>query len=109
LPGTTNLQKDELVQRAIRHCEENGLLMAAICAAPMVLGEAGVLEEKNAVCYPGFEEHLKGANIINDWCSSDKNIICGKGAGASMLFGARIVDYFKQGEGRKILDLMQHA
>lgn len=108
LPGTTNLQKDEVVQKAIAYCMKNNLLMAAICAAPMVLGEAGALNGRKAVCYPGFEEHLKGAEVMTDLCTSDKNVICAKGAGASMLFGAKIVDYFKAGEGRKILDAMQH-
>ena len=109
LPGTTNLQNDETVQAAIKYCEENNLLLAAICAAPMVLGEAGVLEGKVAVCYPGFEEHLRGADISKEPCTVSKNVICAKGAGVSMVFGAEIVDYFKKGEGRKILDAMQHA
>ena len=109
LPGTTNLQKDGTVQNAIKYCEEKGLLLAAICAAPMVLGEAGALNGKVAVCYPGFEEHLKGAEISKENCTTSHNVICAKGAGVSMVFGAAIVDYFKKGEGRKILDAMQHA
>ncbi len=108
LPGTTNLQKDDVVQMAINHCKANNLLICAICAAPMVLGEAGVLEGKDAVCYPGFEGHLKGANIKDELCTWDGNVICGKGAGAAMLFGAKIVDYFKAGEGSKILDSIYH-
>ncbi|MBQ9737229.1 MAG: DJ-1/PfpI family protein [Clostridia bacterium] len=109
MPGTTNLQKDELVQKAIGFCQEKGLLMAAICAAPMILGERGVLDGRRAVCYPGFEEHLIGAKVEADLCVAHQNTITAKGAGASMLFGASIVDYFKAGEGRKILDLMQHS
>lgn len=109
MPGTTNLENDPTVKKAIEVCQKKGLLMAAICAAPMVLGKMGVLKGKKAVCYPGFEEHLKLARVQNDWCVSDGNIITAKGAGASMLFGASIVDYFKKGEGRKILDQMQHA
>lgn len=108
MPGTTNLQKDACVQRAIKHCVSKGKLMAAICAAPMILGEAGVLEGKTAVCYPGFEEHLIGAEISKELCTVCENVICAKGAGASMIFGARIVDYFKNGEGEKILTAMQH-
>ncbi len=108
MPGTLNLQKDETVQRAISYCCNNQLLLAAICAAPMIFGELGILDGKDAVCYPGFEEHLKGANIRADLCTADKNVICAKGAGASMLFGAEIVNYFKPGEGEKILEQMQH-
>ncbi len=108
IPGTPNLQKDDLVQKAIAHCNENGLLMAAICAAPMIYGELGILNGKNAVCYPGFEEHLKGAVVKPDLCVTDGNVITGKGAGASMMFGAEIVNYFKSGEGDKILVQMMH-
>lgn len=108
MPGTTNLQKDETVQKTIEYCAQKGLLMAAICAAPMVLGEAGVLEGKDAVCYPGFEQYLRGANVKSDFCTTSQNVICAKGAGASMIFGAKIVDYFKAGEGDKILVQMQH-
>ncbi len=108
MPGTTNLQKDEVVQRSIKHCDAYGLLMAAICAAPMVLGEAGVLQGKTAVCYPGFEEHLKGATVSEELYTVSGNAICAKGAGASMIFGAKIVDYFKPGEGNRILAAMQH-
>ncbi len=108
MPGTLNLQKDETVKMAINHCYQRGLLMAAICAAPMILGEMGILNGKAAVCYPGFEKHLKGADISEGLCTVDKNIICAKGAGGAMLFGAEIVNYFKPGEGDKILQEMQH-
>ena len=108
MPGTLNLQNDEVVQGAIEYCRANGLLLSAICAAPMILGELGILNGKNAVCYPGFEEHLKGASVDDGLCIADGNVITAKGAGASMLFGAAIVDYFKSGEGSKILEQMQH-
>ncbi len=108
LPGTTNLENDELVQKAIAHCMKNGLLLAAICAAPMVLGKAGVLKGKKAVCYPGFEKYLDGATVEEDFVVADGNIVTGKGAGASMLFGAKIVDFFKPGAGKEILAQMQH-
>ncbi len=109
LPGTTNLQKNSTVQRSVELCKSEGLLMAAICAAPLILGESGALNGRKAVCYPGFEKHLIGAEVQNILCVTDKNTITAKGAGASMLFGASIVDYFKAGEGRKILDSMQYA
>ncbi len=108
MPGTLNLEGDETVRKAIKFCYENGFLIAAICAAPMILGKMGILDGKEAVCYPGFEEHLKGATVKKDLCVVDGNIITAKGAGASMLFGAKIVDCFKPGEGRELLEQMQH-
>ncbi len=108
MPGTTNLQADERVISAVEFCAENGKLVAAICAAPMILGQLGILKGKKAVCYPGFEEHLEGAEVDLSFVAIDGNIITARGAGASMLFGARIADWFKEGAGQEILDQMQH-
>ena len=108
MPGTLNLQADERVINAVEFCADNGRLVAAICAAPMILGELGILEGKLAVCYPGFEEHLKGATVESALVAIDGNVITAKGAGASMLFGARIADWFKAGVGQEILEQMQH-
>ena len=108
MPGTTNLQADETVIKAIRICNENSKLVAAICAAPMILGGLGILQGKNAVCFPGFEKYLTGAKLQSDLVVADGNVITAKGAGASMLFGAKIADWFKPGMGRKVLDQIQH-
>ncbi|MBE7012036.1 MAG: DJ-1/PfpI family protein [Ruminococcaceae bacterium] len=108
MPGTLNLQKSEVVTELIRHCVENNKLIGAICAAPMILGDMGVLEGKKATCFPGFEENLTGAEVVNDFVVSDGNIITGKGAGASIMFGAAIADYFKEGAGKKLLKQVQH-
>lgn len=109
MPGTTNLQADERVINAVKVCAVQGKLVAAICAAPMILGQLGILEGKMAVCYPGFEEYLKGATVDdNALVAIDGNIITGKGAGAAMLFGARVADWFNAGAGQEILDQMQH-
>ena len=108
MPGTLNLQANEKVIEFVRFCAENGKLVAAICAAPMILGELGILEGKLAVCYPGFEEHLKGASVEDAFVAIDGNVITARGAGASMLFGARIADWFKAGVGQELLQQMQH-
>ncbi len=109
MPGTTNLQKDKTVIESIKICNEKNGLVAAICAAPMILGELGLLNGKAAVCYPGFEKYLEGAMVDkNAFVAIDGNIITAKGAGAAMLFGARIADWFKAGAGQEILDQMQH-
>ncbi len=108
MPGTLNLQANESVINAIEYCAENGKLVAAICAAPMILGKMGILKGKKATCYPGFEEFLEGAEIENSFVAIDGNIVTAKGAGASMLFGARIADWFKAGAGQDVLDMMQH-
>ena len=55
LPGTTNLEKDDRVQAAIDFANEKKKLICAICAAPSILGNKGLLKGEKATCYPGFE------------------------------------------------------
>lgn len=109
MPGTLNLQKDATVNKLIEHCHNNNLLICAICAAPMILGELGLLNGKKATCYPGFEEHLKGAVLGENPVEVSDNFITGKGPGASFEFGCAIVNYIKgDGVGEKILSQMQY-
>ncbi len=109
MPGTTNLQKDPDVNKLIDHCNKNGLLISAICAAPMILGELGLLDGKVATCYPGFESHLKGATIGGNPVEKAENIITGKGPGAAFEFGGAILDYLTEtGKGEEILSQMQY-
>lgn len=74
----------------------NGGLIAAICAAPMVLGAAGVLRGRRATCYPGFESYLKGCECVDGQVVEDGNLITANGPGAAMPFAfaiaARFVD-----------------
>lgn len=95
MPGTLNLEKAATVQRFIDYCVENNLLIAAICAAPSILGHKGLLDGKKAVCFPGFEGQLGKAEVCNDAVICDKNIITGCGAGAAMKFGFEIVKYIQ--------------
>lgn len=95
MPGTLNLEKAATVQKFIDYCVENNLLIAAICAAPSILGHKGLLSGKKAVCFPGFEEQLGDAVVCNDAVMTDGNIITGCGAGAAMKFGFEIVKYIQ--------------
>lgn len=61
MPGTINLENSSQVQLSLDFCFANNLYIFAICAAPQILGHKGILEGKNATCYPGFETELKGA------------------------------------------------
>jgi 4-methyl-5(b-hydroxyethyl)-thiazole monophosphate biosynthesis len=65
-------------------------LVCAICAAPFILGRKGLLKGKNATCFPGFEEELAGANVLNQGVVKDGNIITAQGAGVAWEFGERI-------------------
>ena len=92
MPGTINLEHSQTVRRVVNCAVEKGLYIAAICAAPSVLGKMGVLEGRKAVCYPGFENELKGAIVVDDSVVADGNIITGKGAGAALEFALLIVE-----------------
>ncbi len=90
MPGAENLLHHEaLVKALVKHHKEGGLT-CAICAAPMVLGENGILKGVKATCYPGFETHLHGADYTARLVQEDENIITGRGPGAAMEFGFTI-------------------
>ncbi len=86
MPGTTNLEANETVNKFIDFAAENGKIIGAICAAPMILGHKGLLYGKNAVCYTGFEKELTGAHVLDRPAARDGNIITGWGAGGAMDF-----------------------
>ncbi len=95
MPGTKNLKKSKNVNYAIDYCASAGKLIAAICAAPSILGSKNLLNGKNATCYPGFEDELNGAAVSEDYVVADGNIITAKGMGSTVNFGLEIVAYFK--------------
>ena len=80
MPGTLNLEKSPIVKACINYCVDNDLYIGAICAAPSILGHMNILQGKNAVCFPGFEEQLAGANVLNMSTVTDNKIVTGKGA-----------------------------
>lgn len=91
MPGTLNLGADETVNTVIKKFAEEGKLVAAICAAPSVLGAAGILEGRHATCHPGFEEKLIGAECLEDAVVIDGHIITSRGMGTAVDFGLAII------------------
>ena len=91
LPGAVNLKEHEGLKALIEEYANKGKPLGAICAAPMVLGEMGLLENKTATCYPGFENHLKGADVSTNPVEASGNIVTGKGVGAAMKFALELV------------------
>ncbi len=90
MPGAENLNNSEEVQSAIDYCESNNKIIGAICAAPFILGGKGLLKGKNATCFPGFEDELIGANLVETGVVIDGTIVTAKGAGVAWEFGAAI-------------------
>lgn len=98
MPGTVNLEKNSTVQSAIDFADENGRMIAAICAAPSVLGHKQLLQGKKAVCFPGFEDELYGALLSDSYSVTDGNIITAKGAGSAADFSFEIITYLLSAE-----------
>ena len=93
LPGTTHLDESAAVDKALQTVHTKGGYLAAICAAPLVLGKRGYLQNKKAVCYPGFEQYLHGALIPCDGTRvcTDGKIITGAGAGVATEFALALI------------------
>ncbi len=95
MPGVTNLEKHPAVIETIQNYASKGKLLAAICAAPKIYGQLGLLNGKQAVCYPGFEEYLKGANVLKLPVVQDGNIITSRGAGTAAELAFFIISLLK--------------
>lgn len=92
MPGTLNLEKSEIVQSAVDYCIDHDIPIAAICAAPSILGHKGLLQGKKATCYIGYEDQLVGAEVVTDKpCVTDGNIITACGMGAALEFSCEII------------------
>jgi len=104
MPGADNLKNSEGLLKIIRDINNKGGLCAAICAAPMVLEAAGILEAKNATSYPGFDQEMPSCNYREDRVVIDGNIITGRGPGVAMEFALTVVEYLKDKETKKKLE-----
>ena len=92
--GTDNLSAHEPLRALLVDACSRGLLVAAICAAPMVFGRIGILKGKKATCYPGCESDLFDAEYTAAAVEQDGNIITACGPGASFDFGFAIIERF---------------
>ena len=95
MPGATNLDKSEFTDKVISAVTKNSGHLAAICAAPLILGKRGLLEGKHATCYPGFENELRGAKIMDTGCVTDGNITTAKAMGCALDFAEELISICK--------------
>lgn len=91
MPGTLNLENNQTVQKIIDNASNTNAFICAICAAPSILGHKGLLNEKEATCFPGFENALEGATLSEDFVVTDGKFITARGAGVSVDFGLEII------------------
>lgn len=93
--GTPNLEASAVVQEMIGYCMEQGILIAAICAAPSILGKRGDLKGLAATAYPDFQEYLDGAILSDDFVCRDGNVLTARGMGVSLEFSLKLVEVLK--------------
>lgn len=94
MPGSTNLNAHEGVRKALKAQYAAGKRVAAICAAPMVLGSLGLLEGKRATCSPGFQKYLTGAVYTGNLFEEDGLVTTGEGPCATLPYAYHILSYF---------------
>ena len=94
LPGATNLDAHAGLDQLIKSFAAAAKPMAAICAAPLVYGNRGLLKGKKATCYPGFDQYLEGAEYTGNLVEVTDNFITGKGPAAAYVFGFAILEKF---------------
>ncbi len=91
MPGTTHLRNCEKLCSALVKAAGEGKRLAAICAAPSVLGELGLLDGKKATCYPGFEDSLKGASHTSQGVVTDGRVTTARGLGYALDLGIELL------------------
>lgn len=106
MPGTLNLEASPVVRRAVTDAAESGAYIAAICAAPSILGKMQLLRGVEAICFPGFENALEGATLSKSSVVRDGRIITAKGMGVALPFGLLLVECFK---GKEFADKLKKA
>lgn len=103
MPGAANLDAHEGLRAQIVKFNNENKPLAAICAAPLVYGNLGILKGKQAVCYPGFEKYLKGAEVLNCPVAESDNVITGRGPGAAIQFALKLVEKLVSAEKAELI------
>lgn len=98
MPGTTNLCNHKELNEELKAFAAAGKPVAAICAAPMVLGRAGLLRGEKATIYPGMEEELIGAEVSKEPVVVSGNFITSRGPATAMEFALTLVERLKDKE-----------
>ena len=97
------------VHALINYALTHGKYIAAICAAPSILGKKQLLTGKKATCYPGFERYCYGAKMTGNKVSVDGKIITGRGPGAAADFAFELTKILKSRNiSEELKDAMQY-
>lgn len=103
MPGTKNLEACAALMEQVDAFVQAGKTVAAVCAAPSILGHRGHLKGKKACSFPTMESQLEGADVKQEPAVIDGNIITGRGMGAAIPFGLAILEKL---QGKEAADAM---
>ena len=103
MPGATNLRDNSQVIEIVQKMHADNKMIAAICAGPIVLAKANIIEDKNITSYPRFEKELMGANYKEDKVVRDNNIITARGPYFAVDFALEITNYLLGAEKLELL------
>ena len=92
MPGSANLRDDQDLMKGLAKMQEEDKWIAAICAAPIALEKAGVLENKKFTCYDGVEESIKSGNYLKETVVTDGKLITSRGPSTALAFAYTIVE-----------------
>ncbi len=92
MPGTIHLKEHPGVRSLVQSYADSGKYVAAICAAPTVLGDMGLLRGRHATCYPGMEDGLTGAVPEISPVVQDGRIITSRGVGTAIAFSLKLIE-----------------
>ena len=92
MPGSNNLRDNDRVIAIVQRVFASGGIVGAICAAPKALGRSGILDGKNATCFPGTERELGHARFVDAPVVVDGKIVTGKAAGCAFIFALKVVE-----------------
>ncbi|MBU3805165.1 MAG: DJ-1/PfpI family protein [Candidatus Cellulosilyticum pullistercoris] len=98
VPGVINLESSEKLMSELKSFKEKGKWLAAICAAPSILGNQGLLVGEKATCYPNYESKLIGCEHVDERVVVSGKIVTGKGAGTAIDFALKILEVLESKE-----------
>lgn len=105
MPGATNLDASPFTDVIISEVLKKNGVIGAICAAPLVLGRRGLLNGKQAICYPGFENELTGASVADCEVVTDGKIVTAKGMGVALEFSKALISLLAGEEKAKEISI----
>ncbi|MFL0250050.1 DJ-1 family glyoxalase III [Clostridium neuense] len=98
MPGAENLRNNSKVVGIVKKFNNEGKVVSAICAGPIVLGRAEVTEGKKVTSYPGYENELGKCNYLEEIAVRDGNVITSRGPATAIYFALELVEKLKGAE-----------